>query len=104
MEEIIEIPGNLGYIHNCSIKDKNMFNEYSDLTIIYLDGLNQDISFKNCPDLNLESLEYLVHHAANRNEIVISLNSSTYNNLIASETDLIEKAKNKNIQFVTEWS
>lgn len=104
MEEMIEIPGNFGYIHNCSIKDQNMFNNYPDLTIIYLDGLNQDISFKNCPNLDLESLECLVHHAANINEIVISLNSSTYNNLITNGTDLIEKAKNKNIQFITEWS
>lgn len=97
-----ETKGNFGYIHNSSIKDLDMFNSNSDLRSIYIDGLNQNLSFKNCPDLNLESLEYLVHHAANINEIVISLNSSTYNNLITNGTDLIEKAKNKNIQFITE--
>lgn len=99
-----ETKGNFGYIHNCSIKDSDIFNSNSDLQSIYIDGLNQNLSFKNCPDLDLESLEYLVHHASNVNEIVISLNSSTYNNLITNGTDLIEKAKNKNIQFITEWS
>lgn len=102
MEEIIEIPGNFGYIHNCSIKDKNMFDEYPDLTIIYLDGLNQDISFKNCLNIQNESLEYLVSHSANTEKISVVLPEEVYSAITKSRNTLLVDAQNKNIEFITE--
>ena len=102
MEEMIEIPGNFGYIHNCSIKDKNMFDEYPDLTIVYLDGLNQDISFKNCPNIQNESLEYLVSHSANTEKISVVLPEEVYSAITKSHNTLLVDAQNKNIEFITE--
>ena len=102
MEEMIEIPGNFGYIHNCSIKDKNMFDEYPDLTIVYLDGLNQDISFKNCSNIQNESLEYLVSHSANTEKISVVLPEEVYSAITKSRNTLLVDAQNKNIEFITE--
>ena len=102
MEEMIEIPSNFGYIHNCSIKDKNMFDEYPDLTIVYLDGLNQDISFKNCSNIQNESLEYLVSHSANTEKISVVLPEEVYSAITKSRNTLLVDAQNKNIEFITE--
>lgn len=102
MEEMIEISGNFGYIHNCSINDQNMFNSYPDLTIIYLDGLNQNVSFKNCPDIQNESLEYLVSHAANTEKIQVTLPQDVYSAISKSRSTLLTDAQNKNIEFITE--
>ena len=102
MEEMIEIPSNFGYIHNCSIKDKNMFDGYPDLTIVYLDGLNQDISFKNCSNIQNESLEYLVSHSANTEKISVVLPEEVYSAITKSRNTLLVDAQNKNIEFITE--
>ena len=99
---MIEIPSNFGYIHNCSIKDKNMFDEYPDLTIVYLDGLNQDISFKNCSNIQNESLEYLVSHSANTEKISVVLPEEVYSAITKSRNTLLVDAQNKNIEFITE--
>lgn len=99
---MIEIPGNFGYIHNCSIKNKDMFNDYPDLTIIYLDGLNQDISFKNCPNIQNESLEYLVSHSANTEKISVTLSQEVYSAITRSRGTLLTDAQNRNIEFITE--
>lgn len=99
---MIEIPGNFGYIHNCSIKNKDMFNEYPDLTIIYLDGLNQDISFKNCPNIQNESLEYLVSHSANTEKINVTLPEAVYSTITKSYSTLLTDAQSRNIEFIIE--
>jgi hypothetical protein len=105
LDEIACHQGNFG---------KGAFSECQSLELVRLRGLKGDIYFKQCPNLNYESLRYLVTTATNTVAISVTVHATTYGYLTgtiepteqvggtsAEWQQIVTDATNKNISFAT---
>lgn len=83
----------------------NAFDGCAQLRSVRINRLRNTISFKDSPHLSLESLHYLIGHAANTAAITVTVHSDVYARLIdptqAEWYALNEQAAAKNIAFAT---
>lgn len=83
----------------------NAFDGCAQLRSVSINRLRNTISFKDSPLLSLESLQYLIGHAANTAAITVTVHSDVYARLIdptqAEWYALNEQAAARNIAFAT---
>lgn len=79
------------------------FEKCNMLESVKIKGLKSNISFRDCSQLNYNSLKYLVDNAANTSAIDVTVNTVTYNVLLGGPSQwkaLYNLALSKYIRFV----